>query len=94
MRPAIMTFITLFTIFVIICIFLAFVNIDEALHQSIYIGYQPNPGPVYFPVQVWSVDFWILLALVISELAPFVPGKAGGILHGIAEAVLSFFKRK
>lgn len=93
MRPAVWTFIILFSLFVTSCIFIAFSDIEHVLRQEIKIDFRvQDPAPI-FSLKIWSVDFWLLVALIVSELAPFVPGKTSGIIHGISRALLQFFRR-
>lgn len=94
MRPAIMLFLTFFSIFVVGCMLIAFHDINQFFAHT--INFQTpeitKSGSHWF--QLWSFDFWLLVALIISELAPFLPGKSAGIIQGFARALLLFFRRK
>jgi hypothetical protein len=46
------------------------------------------------PVLQWLSENWLLLALILSELAAFMPAKAKGIVHFIVKVGSSLFKKK
>jgi hypothetical protein len=41
----------------------------------------------------WLNDHWVYVAVVVSEVLPFIPGKINGILQAILKIGSSIFKK-
>jgi len=44
-------------------------------------------------VLIWVKDHWVLVALVISELLPFLPNKINGITQAVLKLLSEIFKK-
>lgn len=42
----------------------------------------------------WALDNWVIIALVVSEVAALLPAKAKGIIHAIIKVGNSLFQKR
>lgn len=88
----------LFIKFVItLCCFTAVLSLfaaEQSFSQSVIISNIPEPPDNFFHIPLWSIEFWLAVALIVSEVAALLPGKISGIIQGIAQAFVRNFNRK
>jgi hypothetical protein len=41
----------------------------------------------------WAIDNWVIIALVVSEVAALLPAKIKGILHGLVKLGNAIFQK-
>lgn len=94
MKKFILILLSVFSLLLLFFCVAAFGSSDDLFSQSFSTQIMQIQNPDFFPVKLWSTDFWISISLIVSEVAAFLPTKASGILHFVARALRSIFQSK
>jgi len=79
--------------FMSVFVFFLLFFFSGALLSSYVVVASPQVSAGLTEKSVWLTENWVIIALILSELAAVLPGKPKGILHAILKAFNRLFSQ-